>query len=72
MGFGPRIGASLHGARHLTMLKSLWSYYSILLALWMPYKFDLNWISPASGNKFVSAGLAAVVEMEDPRFAMVA
>ena len=36
---------------------------------------DLNWISPASGNKSVPAGLAAVaveVEAEDPRSAVVA
>ena len=36
---------------------------------------DLNWISPASGNKYVPAGLvvaAAEAEAEDPRSAMVA
>ena len=36
---------------------------------------DLNWISPASGNKYVPAGLAAAMakaEVEDPRSAVVA
>ena len=36
---------------------------------------DLNWISPTSGNKYVPTGLAmvaAVVEAEDPRSAVVA
>ena len=33
---------------------------------------DLNWISPASGNKSVPAGFAAVAEAEDPRSAVVA
>ena len=33
---------------------------------------DLNWIYPASGNKYVPARLAAMVEAEDPWSAMVA
>ena len=34
---------------------------------------ELNWISPASGNKFVPAGLAATaVKAEDPRSLVLA
>jgi hypothetical protein len=51
---------------------SLWRCYIILLAVWMPYRFDLNWISPASENKFVPTGLAAAAKAEDPRSAVVA
>ena len=38
----------------------------------MPYRFDLNWISHASGNKSVPARLVAAAEAEDPRSAVVA
>jgi hypothetical protein len=61
-----------HYARCLVVLLSLWRRYSILLAMWMPYMFDLNWISPASENKSVPAGLAATVVAEDPWSPMVA
>ena len=61
-----------HYARCLAVLISLWRRYSILLAVWMPYRFDLNWISPTSGNKSMPAGLAAATEAEDPWSAVVA
>ena len=61
-----------HCATRLAVLTSLWSGYSILLAMWMPYRFDLNWISPTSGNKSMPAGLAAATEAEDPWSAVVA
>ena len=38
----------------------------------MPYRFYLNWIFPASGNKFVPARLAAAAEAEDPQSVVVA
>ena len=61
-----------HCVRRLAVLISLWRCYSILLAVWMPYRFDLNWISPASGNKFVPVGLAVTTEAKDPRSAVAA
>ena len=48
------------------MLTSLWSHYSILLAI-----LQVDLYIPTSGNKSVPAGLAAAVEAEDLRSAVV-
>ena len=60
-----------HCARCLIVLAYLWSRYSIIFSVCMPYRVTYIGYSPSSGNKSVSVRLATVA-VEVPRCAVVA
>jgi hypothetical protein len=61
-----------HCTRCLVVLTCLWSHYSIIFSVWMPYSYRSTYIrySPSSGNKFVPVRLAAVAA-ESPSLVLV-